>query len=879
MARTIYINTDKGSIESAPVAGINRPSARVPLREIVAGTTETYNLYLVKSDGTYDSRSGSGAVSVNVAIGQRAQTATSGNFTVTDSSGTSAEISATASAQAVEDVLNAMNSGTGAEGGLCDVQKLGSGIWLATWRENGARTVLTGASVDLTPESVVVPSISVTGDASSKCQQLIEVNRQPAIFQDTWSTITNGFSGTLDADVGRIVQAMSDGQSIEFYFEVRIDDDAICSTPIRVLAPVGGAASVSSAAPYGGTLASDPANYPGFSVSAWESALSIEGFSAIAPNDEAVIRGNGTEWVSASNFRVDAGTLNTGTEMGTGTANGDYAVAEGAFTTASGEASHAEGDSTTASGAVSHAEGELTTASGAVSHAEGSSTTASGTASHAEGDSTTASGDYSHAEGTGTTASGDYSHAEGASTTASGDYSSATGRRAKAIHDGARVEADSQNADVSSTTTDQFTARFQNGYEFKGGLAAFEGGASFGDAATQAITRANLGVALDASGGNVVYVNDNTDFPAAVAGVITLEAGKTYIINTDIDLLGDRIECPASSVTILGRSSETSSLTSTTLGASSPLITATRTLALQDFTVKDVGTAFDIDGLGGTNVALDWRGFNVSNVPTIGTIQNIDNHIWQICAILDSGGLTYTNGVNTIAFSDSIISARSGTTAVTLDSNILLGRRFRVIYSAVIAGAPSSTAFDVDALAAVPIEGYILDTVNFAGGGTYQAGKSVTDNEALFVNCVGIPNSREISNYYMNGNATATTITTQNVEVKVAGATTSNTLTQKFTNTDNRATYVGAISRFFKAVATISVESGNNQQIGVYLAKNGTIIPSTEVYGTTSGNGRAENIVVQGLFELQSNDYVEVFIENSTATTDITVTDLNLIIE
>jgi hypothetical protein len=495
MARTIYINTDNGSIESAPVAGLNRPSARVPLREIVAGTTETYNLYLVKSDGTYDSRSGSGAVSVNVAIGQRAQTATSGNFTVIDSSGTSAEISATASAQSVEDVLNAMNSGAGAEGGLCDVQKLGSGIWLATWRENGARTVLTGASVDLTPESVVVPSISVTGDASSKCQQLIEVNRQPAIFQDTWSTITNGFSGTLDADVGRIVQAMSDGQSIDFYFEVRIDDDAICSTPIRVLAPVGGAASVSSAAPYGGTLASDPANYPGFSVSAWESALSIEGFSAIAPDDEAVIRGNGTEWVKASNFRVDAGTANSGTEMGTGTADGAYAVAEGFFTTASGTYSHAEGESTIASGPYSHAEGSLTIASA----------------------------NFSHAEGAATTASGDASHAEGFFTTASGNYSSATGRRGKAIHQGARVEADSQNADVSSTTTDQFTARFQNGYEFKGGLAAFEGGASFGDATAQATTRANLGVAIYGQ----LYFSATAATTIAVAGTYVKLAGTT----------------------------------------------------------------------------------------------------------------------------------------------------------------------------------------------------------------------------------------------------------------------------------------------------------------------------------------------------------------
>ncbi|AKA60273.1 tail fiber protein [Verrucomicrobia phage P8625] len=523
MARTIYINTDNGSIESAPVAGLNRPSARVPLREIVAGTTETYNLYLVKSDGTYDSRSGSGAVSVNVAIGQRAQTATSGNFTVTDSSGTSAEISSTASAQAVEDVLNAMNSGTGAEGGLCDVQKLGSGIWLATWRENGARTVLTGASVDLTPESVVVPSISVTGDASSKCQQIIEVNRQPAIFQDTWSTITNGFSGTLDADVGRIVQALSAGQSIDFYFEVRIDDDAICSTPIRVLAPVGGAASVSSAAPYGGTLASDPANYPGFSVSAWESALSIEGFSAIAPDDKAVIRGNGTEWVKASNFRVDAGTAGSGTEMGNGLADGAYSVSEGSDTTASGSESHAEGSRTTASGTASHAEGFLTTASGTRSHAEGSGTTANGTASHAEGFLTTASGTGSHAEGSGTTANGTASHAEGLNTTASGDYSSATGRRGKAIHDGARVEADSQDADVSSTTTDQFTARFQNGYEFKGGLAAFEGGASFGDATTQATTRSNLGVTIYGQ----LYFSASAATTIAAAGTYVKLAGTT----------------------------------------------------------------------------------------------------------------------------------------------------------------------------------------------------------------------------------------------------------------------------------------------------------------------------------------------------------------
>jgi len=36
---------------------------------------------------------------------------------------------------------------------------------------------------------------------------------------------------------------------------------------------------------------------------------------------------------------------------------------------------------------------------------------------------------------------------------------------------------------------------------------------------------------------------------------------------------------------------------------------------------------------------------------------------------------------------------------------------------------------------------------------------------------------------------------------------------------------------------------------------------------------------VQTLLELSENDYVEVWIENASSITDITVTDLNLIIQ
>lgn len=53
----------------------------------------------------------------------------------------------------------------------------------------------------------------------------------------------------------------------------------------------------------------------------------------------------------------------------------------------------------------------------------------------------------------------------------------------------------------------------------------------------------------------------------------------------------------------------------------------------------------------------------------------------------------------------------------------------------------------------------------------------------------------------------------------------------------------------------------------------------SEVYGTTSGTGRGENIVVQAFIELSKNDYRELWVENDTSAQDITVTELNLTVE
>jgi len=377
---------------------------------------------------------------------------------------------------------------------------------------------------------------------------------------------------------------------------------------------------------------------------------------------------------------------------------------------------------------------------------------------------------------------------------------------------------------------------------------------------------------------HIIFVNSKTDFPAPVSGVITLQANKTYIVTTSIDLLGDRL-VTSGVCNLFGLSSEVSFLTSNGLGAGIPLLTSEYTTVLENITINDVDTAVSIDGTSRI-VALDWENVNFLNVPNVGIIDSSENFIYETGAFLNSKGLKFTGTIGTVGVFNSLFSGDgvSGN-IIELDANCIVNRRFRIIYSSIIAFS-NTTGIHVNISATIPIEGYILDTVNFSGGGTYLSGIDETSNDSLFTNCVGINNTFVNGQMYMQANATATTISNTTDFFKVAGTTTPSADNSKYTSTNNRLTNDAVIERKYLVICNLSFNSGatNVCEFGFFDSRvNDVRIPS-RTKSTANAGGRAENISFQCVINHSQGDYIEVWAKNTSATTNITVTEMNVTI-
>jgi hypothetical protein len=378
---------------------------------------------------------------------------------------------------------------------------------------------------------------------------------------------------------------------------------------------------------------------------------------------------------------------------------------------------------------------------------------------------------------------------------------------------------------------------------------------------------------------NIDKINEiEYNLPASVGGVVTLLAGKTYLLSEPIDLLGDRIVA-GGVCNLFGTSSETASITSTGLGVGVPLLTSDFTIVLESITIKNVDTAIAIDG--NVNlVALDWRNVNFENVPNVGVINTCDNFIFDTSAFLGAQGLRFTGTIGTVAMNNSLFRGLgSAGKIIELDASCTITRRFRIIYSSVVAFG-STVGLDVNTSTTIPIEAYILDTVNFSGGSSYLSGVDNTNNKALFVNCVGITNTAVNGQLFMQNNATATTISNTSDFFKIEGTTTASPDNAKFTHSDNRLTCDAVIQRKYLIQCTLSFAAGatNVCEFGFYDSQLVAVRTPSRTKATANAGGRAENVNFVCVVSMKQGDFLEVWAKNTSATTNITVDQLNFVI-
>lgn len=302
---------------------------------------------------------------------------------------------------------------------------------------------------------------------------------------------------------------------------------------------------------------------------------------------------------------------------------------------------------------------------------------------------------------------------------------------------------------------------------------------------------------------NFEYISTKSDLPNPVAGVITLDAEKTYYFTADVDLTGDRL-VGSQDTTILGSSSENCSITSTGLTAGVALFTTEWTTPIRDIAFRDVDTCLDINGVTNAPVALDWTGVNFLNIPNVGTISTCDNWIYSKGAFLSSTNLIFTGSVGTIGVDNSIfVGTGAANPIISINSAATVTRRFRIIYSAFVVFG-STVGINVDTAATIPTEGYILDTVNFGAGGTYISGVLADSNKALFIKCVGVPNTSVNGQMYMQDNLTTTAIADTTNFTKILGTTTASVDNAKYSHSNNRLTCSADIERKYLIQASLS---------------------------------------------------------------------------
>ena len=133
-------------------------------------------------------------------------------------------------------------------------------------------------------------------------------------------------------------------------------------------------------------------------------------------------------------------------------------------------------------------------------------------------------------------------------------------------------------------------------------------------------------------------------------------------------------------------------------------------------------------------------------------------------------------------------------------------------------------------------------------------------------------------NYFDFSSAAVTTISVTDTWYKLNTTTTSSFSRNGLAHTNNRVTNTSSGSKVCKLEGVLSVSAGNNDEVHAAFFKSGVLFPCSEQEAVMGSGGKNNAIPFHCVAELNTNDYVEVWVKNASNTTNITLDNVNVIV-
>lgn len=374
-----------------------------------------------------------------------------------------------------------------------------------------------------------------------------------------------------------------------------------------------------------------------------------------------------------------------------------------------------------------------------------------------------------------------------------------------------------------------------------------------------------------------LLVSSVADLPVAVAGIRTLPANTLVEIAGVIDLGSDALVLSAGTV-IRGLNPGGDGILTLNTGGAIRATNVGQVILREFFIASPAGPALALTGPIEVHCNLFFVGF--LGCLSIGTITGFKVAALEMCycgpfgATLSAGGITFAGTSSKIFVFGMPFEDLSGGSAITLAADVVCD---------VVDVAHSFFKYDAPAVGLTVTPGATVGRGLFASN-LFPAVNTMTPLVGLssasvnwrIVDNNGLRDSRVLGSMYISSTA-ITAIATQNIPVKIAGTTTPNVLNERFSHTNNRLTYTGEDLAFVEVLSIISIDAAaNNKQFTCYITKNGQIVAGSGSTMLVSSGTDVRSLTCATLVELSIGDYVEVWVENDSDDTDLTVTALTV---